>query len=76
LIPEKNVKDLEEIPHEIKNSLEVIPVKTVDQVLEIALESKPLPFTMNTATAPTPIEPLASQSAVITTTAAEPLRPC
>jgi ATP-dependent Lon protease len=76
LIPEKNVKDLEEIPHEIKNSLEVIPVKTVDQVLEIALESKPLPFTINTTTTPTPIEPLASQSTVINTTAAEPLRPC
>ncbi len=44
LIPEKNVKDLEEIPDEIKGQLEVIPVKTVDQVLEIALEHKPIPL--------------------------------
>lgn len=43
LIPEKNVKDLEEIPDEIKGQLEVIPVKTIDQVLEIALEYKPIP---------------------------------
>lgn len=44
LIPEKNVKDLEEIPDEIKGQLEVIPVKTVDQVLEIALEHQPIPL--------------------------------
>lgn len=44
LIPEKNIKDLEDIPDEIKGHLEVIPVKTVDQVLDLALESKPVPF--------------------------------
>ena len=44
LIPEKNIKDLEEIPSEIKDHLEIIPVKTVDQVLEVTLEYKPLPF--------------------------------
>lgn len=44
LIPEKNVKDLEEIPDEIKNGLEIIPVSTVDQVLEMALEHKPTPI--------------------------------
>lgn len=43
LIPEKNVKDLEEIPDDIKNGLDIIPVSTVDQVLEIALEHKPIP---------------------------------
>ncbi|HLX54355.1 MAG TPA: endopeptidase La [Aquella sp.] len=43
LIPEKNVKDLEEIPDEIKGGLEVIPVQNVDQVLAIALEHAPTP---------------------------------
>lgn len=44
LIPEKNIKDLEEIPGDIKDHLEVIPVKNIDQVLDLALESKPVPF--------------------------------
>jgi ATP-dependent Lon protease len=44
LIPEKNIKDLEEIPAEIKDQLEVIPVKMIEQVLEIALEYKPIPL--------------------------------
>lgn len=44
LIPEKNVKDLEDIPSEIKDQLEVIPVKTIEHVLEIALEYKPIPI--------------------------------
>jgi ATP-dependent Lon protease len=41
LIPEENVKDLAEIPDNIKNKLEIIPVRWIDQVLEHALESKP-----------------------------------
>lgn len=44
MIPEKNVKDLEDIPTEIKGQLEIISVKTIDQVLEIALEYKPIPI--------------------------------
>lgn len=44
LIPIKNVKDLEEIPNDIKGGLEIIPVKTVDEVLSLALENKPVPF--------------------------------
>lgn len=42
LIPEKNTKDLDDIPDEIKGQLEVIAVKTIDQVLDIALEYKPI----------------------------------
>ena len=41
LIPEENVKDLTEIPDNIKNQLEIIPVKWIDQVLEHALERMP-----------------------------------
>lgn len=41
LIPEENVKDLQDIPENAKNSLEIVPVKWIDQVLEIALEKMP-----------------------------------
>src|SRR6201985_482585 len=39
LIPEENVKDLQEIPEDVKNQLEIVPVKWIDRVLEIALET-------------------------------------
>jgi len=45
LIPEENVKDLVDIPDNIKNKLEIVPVKWIDQVLELALERKPDPLT-------------------------------
>lgn len=41
LIPEENVKDLIDIPGNIKNELNIHPVKWIDQVLELALEYKP-----------------------------------
>ncbi len=41
LIPEENAKDLQDIPGNVKNHLEIVPVKWIDQVLEIALESAP-----------------------------------
>ena len=41
LIPFENKKDLAEIPNIIKNSINIIPVKNVDEVLKIALK-KPL----------------------------------
>ena len=41
LIPEENVKDLTEIPDNIKNKIEIVPVRWIDQVLERALERKP-----------------------------------
>ena len=44
LIPEENVKDLVEIPDEIKNRLEIQPVRWIDQVLELALERQPTPI--------------------------------
>jgi len=37
------VKDLAEIPDNIKNRLEIVPVKWMDQVLELALERQPEP---------------------------------
>ena len=45
LIPEENAKDLQEIPDNVKNGLEIIPVKWIDQVLQVALERLPVPLT-------------------------------
>ena len=44
LIPEENVKDLAEIPDEIKNRIEIRPVRWIEQVLEAALERQPVPL--------------------------------
>ena len=44
LIPEENVKDLAEIPDNVKAGLEIIPVGHVDQVLKIALTTAPVPI--------------------------------
>ena len=44
LIPEENVKDLTEIPDEIKNRLDIHPVRWIEQVLEQALERHPTPL--------------------------------
>jgi ATP-dependent Lon protease len=41
LIPEENRKDLVEIPKNIKDALDIRPVKWIDQVLEVALERMP-----------------------------------
>jgi len=41
LIPQENVRDLAEIPENIKSKLEIIPVRWIDQVLELALERPP-----------------------------------
>ena len=44
IIPEENVKDLAEIPDNVKNRLEIVPVKWIDRVLEVALERQPQPL--------------------------------
>ena len=41
VIPSENAKDLVEIPKNIKENLEIIPVKWIDEDLEIALEKPP-----------------------------------
>ncbi len=43
LIPDENEKDLAEIPKNIKDKLEILPVKWIDQVLELALQQMPIP---------------------------------
>jgi ATP-dependent Lon protease len=44
LIPEENVKDLAEIPENVKSQIEIVPVKWIDKVLEVALERQPTPL--------------------------------
>ncbi len=51
IIPEENVKDLAEIPDNVKNRLEIVPVKWIDRVLEVALERMPEPLAEEEAAA-------------------------
>ena len=44
LIPEENAKDLQDIPENVKNHLEIVPVRWIDKVLEIALAGTPQPL--------------------------------
>jgi len=57
LIPQENVKDLAEIPDNIKNRLDIHPVKWIDQVLELALERMPEPLPEK-AEAPVTLSPV------------------
>ncbi|MEG0821871.1 MAG: endopeptidase La [Burkholderiaceae bacterium] len=45
LIPEENVKDLTDIPENVKSQLEIVPVRWIDKVLEVALQRQPVPLT-------------------------------
>ncbi|WOA29552.1 endopeptidase La [Alloalcanivorax xenomutans] len=44
LIPQENERDLKEVPENIKASLDIRPVKWIDQVLEVALTQTPTPL--------------------------------
>jgi ATP-dependent Lon protease len=58
LIPEQNVRDLAEIPQNVKNALEIVPVKWIDQVLDLALSRAPVPLPEEDES----IAPVASES--------------
>lgn len=49
LIPKDNVKDLEEIPQNVKDGLEIHPVQWIDEVFEYGLAIQPLPLSDNDA---------------------------
>ena len=38
IIPYDNLKDIDEIPESVKNSLEIIPVKSVEEIVDIVLK--------------------------------------
>ncbi|HET9642733.1 MAG TPA: endopeptidase La [Burkholderiaceae bacterium] len=63
MIPEENVKDLQEIPENVKNNLEIVPVKWIDRVLEVALETAPKPLPEDEATAEVKPQPPATKTA-------------
>ncbi|MFC3706012.1 endopeptidase La [Devosia honganensis] len=65
LIPEENVRDLQEIPDIVKEGMEIVPVSRMDQVIERALVRKPEPIEWNFDEQPavaTPVEPDAAAS--------------
>jgi ATP-dependent Lon protease len=66
LIPEENVKDLQEIPENVKNGLEIVPVRWIDKVLEISLEKMPTPLPDEvTAVAATPAADAAAKAQAV-----------
>ena len=70
LIPEENVKDLQEIPDNVKSGLEIVPVRWIDKVLEVALERKPSPLPDEEASLIAP----AAGTAAVAGTAADALK--
>lgn len=54
LIPKDNVKDLEEIPENVKTGLTIHPVKWIDEVLALGLEAQPEQWAAELAVADTP----------------------
>jgi ATP-dependent Lon protease len=67
LIPEQNVKDLAEIPENIKNHLDIRPVRWIDQVLEIALEHAPHPLEETDLSQPLATSSAQGEAPVVTT---------
>ena len=71
LIPEANAKDLQEIPDNVKSGLQIVPVRWIDQVLEVALVSQPIPLADDE---PVQALPVASASVVADPVPTEPLK--
>jgi ATP-dependent Lon protease len=64
LIPHDNEKDLTDIPDNVKKGLKIIPVSTVDEVLEHALVEQPLPIdpSLEADSAPEKVDPIVTES--------------
>ncbi len=62
MIPEENVKDLQDIPDNVKSHLEIVPVRWIDKVLEVALETMPAPLPDEEPAAAVPAAPKAETS--------------
>jgi ATP-dependent Lon protease len=71
LIPEQNVRDLAEIPDNVKNALEIVPVRWIDAVLDLALASTPVPLP---DVPPAAAEPVAAPAEGLQPGAAETLK--
>lgn len=66
LIPSENEKDLAEIPDNIKERLEIKPVKWIDQIFETALERLPVPSGKSTSSSVKPKEKKTSKRGEVT----------
>ena len=63
LIPQDNAKDLADIPDNVKNSMEIIPVSRMSEVLEHALTRQPVAIEWNESFEPTAAKPSAVDDA-------------
>ena len=55
LIPEENAKDLVDIPDNVKNNMEIIPVSMMSEVIQHALKRQPIPIEWDPTMEATPI---------------------
>ena len=55
VIPEENVRDLKEVPDNVKDDLEILPVGWMDDVIDAALESRPEPSPVVSGEAEVPV---------------------
>lgn len=74
LIPEENVKDLEDIPANVKTDLEIVSVKWIDDVLKVALERSPVPLVDDEAAPVAVVAEVAKAAAVKAKPAAKKTR--
>jgi ATP-dependent Lon protease len=63
LIPDENTKDLAEIPQNIKESLDIKPVKWIDEVLQLALKHMPEPLIPPSDVTPSDAKPRTRRAA-------------
>jgi ATP-dependent Lon protease len=63
LIPDDNTKDLADIPQNIKDHIEIKPVKWIDEVLQIALKHMPAPVAADNNSTPATDKPRARRAA-------------
>ncbi|MHC5230425.1 endopeptidase La [Brucella sp. LJL56] len=66
LIPEENAKDLADIPDNVKNSLEIVPVSRVGEVLKHALVREPEPIEWTEPTTPATVPSVEEEAGVST----------
>jgi len=74
LIPQENAKDLQEIPDNVKSGLEIIAVKWIDQVLQVALERMPVPLTDEEVAAAAAAAAAVAPSAVPVSSMIDPIK--
>ena len=74
LIPEENVKDLQDIPANVKEALKIVPVRWIDQVLEVALESKPVPLTDEEVAVAAAAVPVSTDKTAVSSASADGLK--